>query len=88
MPVDDEQWQTTWRELIQQERSGSPQEPPRQEPPREEPVRMDHDTSTGRAPERPTDLEKRSWGDVLKRTVREVKEEELTDRAGALNYYG
>lgn len=49
---------------------------------------MDHGPSAGRAPERPTDLEKRSWRDVLKRTVREFKEDELTDRAAALTYYG
>jgi membrane protein len=37
-------------------------------------------------------LEKRranpSWGDVLKRTVRETQDDNLTDWAGALTYYG
>ena len=40
------------------------------------------------APSKPTDLGKRSWGGVLKRTVREFKEDALTDRAAALTYYG
>ncbi|MDP9403602.1 MAG: YihY/virulence factor BrkB family protein [Actinomycetota bacterium] len=40
------------------------------------------------APQGPTDLEPRSWRGVAKRTVREFKEDELTDRAAALTYYG
>jgi membrane protein len=43
---------------------------------------------TARAPEGPTDLGGGSWGDVLKRTVREFKEDNLTDWAAALTYYG
>ena len=39
-------------------------------------------------PDGPTDLEKPSWVGVLKRSVREFKEDELTDRAAALTYYG
>jgi membrane protein len=41
-----------------------------------------------RAPEKPTRLKKRSWGGVLKRTVTEFKEDNLTDWAAALTYYG
>lgn len=41
-----------------------------------------------RAPEEPTQLSKRSWRAVLKRTVREFQDDELTDRAAALTYYG
>jgi membrane protein len=41
-----------------------------------------------RAPEGPTDLSKRSWWGVLKRTVKEFKEDNLTDWAAALTYYG
>jgi membrane protein len=41
-----------------------------------------------RAPEKPTRLPRRSWGGVLKRTVREFKEDNLTDLAAALTYYG
>src|SRR4051794_40456920 len=41
----------------------------------------------GRAPETPTSLPKRSWFGVLKRTVREFKEDNLTDWAAALTYY-
>jgi len=42
----------------------------------------------GRAPEGPKDLPKRSWLGVLKRTVREFKDDNLTDWAAALTYYG
>lgn len=40
------------------------------------------------APDQPTELPKKSWGAVLKRTVAEFKEDELADRAAALTYYG
>src|ERR687889_1485051 len=36
----------------------------------------------------PTDLAGRSWWGVLKRTVSEFKEDNLTDWAAALTYYG
>ena len=41
-----------------------------------------------RAPDAPTHLGVRSWGGVLKRTVTEFKEDNLTDWAAALTYYG
>jgi membrane protein len=41
-----------------------------------------------RAPEEPTDLHARSWGGVLKRTVKEFKQDKLTVWAAALTYYG
>ncbi|MEU9286182.1 YihY/virulence factor BrkB family protein [Streptomyces sp. NPDC048275] len=41
-----------------------------------------------RAPESPTDLPRRSWGAVLKGTLKEFKKDELADRAAALTYYG
>jgi membrane protein len=41
-----------------------------------------------RAPDTPTRLGVRSWGGVLKRTVTEFKEDNLTDWAAALTYYG
>ncbi|WP_409467572.1 YihY/virulence factor BrkB family protein [Streptomyces sp. HC307] len=40
------------------------------------------------APDAPTHLPKRSWGAVLKGSLREFKDDELTDRAAALTYYG
>ena len=44
--------------------------------------------SNGRAPAEPTDLRTRSWWGVLKRSVREFREDNLTDWAAALTYYG
>ena len=44
--------------------------------------------SETRAPDKPTDLSKRTWKDTLKRTVREFKEDDLTLLAAALTYYG
>ncbi len=38
-------------------------------------------------PDTPTDLDKRAWLGVLKRTVREFKDDNLTDWAAALTYY-
>ncbi|MEU5716954.1 YihY/virulence factor BrkB family protein [Streptomyces sp. NPDC020403] len=40
------------------------------------------------APDKPTDLPKKSFGHVLRRTLKEFKDDELTDRAAALTYYG
>ena len=40
-----------------------------------------------RAPDDPTDLPMGSWRDALRRTVREFKEDNLTDWAAALTYY-
>src|SRR3954454_4148375 len=42
----------------------------------------------GGAPETPAKLGRRSWFGVLRRTVREFKEDNLTDWAAALTYYG
>jgi membrane protein len=39
-------------------------------------------------PDKPGELEKRSWSQVLKRTGKEFMEDELPDRAAALTYYG
>jgi membrane protein len=39
-------------------------------------------------PARPTELSKRSWRDVLVRTVREFRQDDLTLLAAALTYYG
>ncbi|GAA2766934.1 hypothetical protein GCM10010103_59750 [Streptomyces paradoxus] len=40
------------------------------------------------APDTPTDLPRKSWVAVLKGSLREFKDDELTDRAAALTYYG
>ncbi|MFF8609691.1 YihY/virulence factor BrkB family protein [Streptomyces sp. NPDC015346] len=39
-------------------------------------------------PDGPTEMGKRSWGAVLRRTLKEFKDDELPDRAAALTYYG
>jgi membrane protein len=41
-----------------------------------------------RAPDKPTQLQRGSWWAVLKRTVKEFREDNLTDWAAALTYYG
>jgi membrane protein len=40
------------------------------------------------APDQPTDLPKPAWGEVLKRTAKEFKADNLRDLAAALTYYG
>jgi len=50
-------------------------------------VEVDSGRAAGRAPEGPTELSKRSWWAVLKRTVREFSKDNLTDWAAALTYY-
>jgi membrane protein len=42
----------------------------------------------GDAPDSPTDIKGRQWGQVLKRTVKEFRKDNLTDWAAALTYYG
>jgi membrane protein len=39
-------------------------------------------------PEEPSDLPSRSWKEIFKRTVKEFQEDNLTDWAAALTYYG
>ncbi|MFF0887134.1 YihY/virulence factor BrkB family protein [Streptomyces sp. NPDC003456] len=41
-----------------------------------------------RAPDSPAELPKPAWGRVLKGALKEFKDDELTDRAAALTYYG
>jgi membrane protein len=46
------------------------------------------DPEDPRKPDDPTDLDRRSWWGVLKRTVTEFKDDDCTDWAAALTYYG
>jgi membrane protein len=46
------------------------------------------DEREDRAPDEPTDLGGKSWFATLKRTIREFQEDNLTDWAAALTYYG
>jgi membrane protein len=41
-----------------------------------------------RGDDQPTDLSRRAWGAVLKRTLKEFQADNLTDLAAALTYYG
>ena len=49
---------------------------------------MAHPGENGDAPEDPEEIPRRQWGTVLKRTVKEFREDDLTDWAAALTYYG
>jgi membrane protein len=44
--------------------------------------------SDGPDPDGPSELQKSDWKSILKRTVREFKDDDLTDWAAALTYYG
>src|ERR671916_1845312 len=55
---------------------------------REHDRETEHDQRDGREPDDPSDLGKGGWMGVLKRTGREFKEDNLTDWAAALTYYG
>src|SRR3954469_2845003 len=55
-------------------------------------TRADSDTEinasgNGGAPDDPTDLKGRNWKQLLKRTVKEFQDDDLTDWAAALTYY-
>jgi membrane protein len=49
---------------------------------------MAPDASPSAAPDEPSDLPARSWWQILKRTVKEFQDDNLTDWAAALTYYG
>ena len=51
-------------------------------------ARRERFTRPGDEPDSPTKLKARSWFGVLKRTVAEFKEDNLSDWAAALTYYG
>jgi membrane protein len=54
----------------------------------EQTQRRERFTRDGNEPDSPTKLKARSWFGVLRRTVTEFKEDNLTDWAAALTYYG
>ena len=49
---------------------------------------MAPDANRSAAPDEPSDLPGRSWWQILKRTVKEFQDDNLTDWAAALTYYG
>jgi membrane protein len=55
---------------------------------KDEPTRGERRPAKGGEPDSPPDLSGRGWFAILKRTVREFKEDNLTDWAAALTYYG
>ena len=60
-----------------------PEAPEREPAPERQPS-----AATSDEPDSPSELGRRSWRGVLKRTIAEFKEDDLTDRAAALTYYG
>ena len=48
----------------------------------------EHRADEQRGPEGPSDLRARSWWGALKRSAKEFKEDNCTDWAAALTYYG
>src|SRR3954447_2648722 len=55
---------------------------------RDDVTRQDGAAAGTREPDSPTDLGSRSWLGALKRTVKEFRDDNLTDWAAALTYYG
>lgn len=49
---------------------------------------MARQVGNGSAPDGPTDIKGRGWGQVLRRTIKEFRDDNLTDWAAALTYYG
>ncbi|MEU2426464.1 YihY/virulence factor BrkB family protein [Streptomyces sp. NPDC007851] len=72
-----------WRKVPRDDGDG----PGREVPPTPEEAGPGPDVER-RAPDAPTKLPRRAWGAVLKGALHEFKDDELTDRAAALTYYG
>jgi membrane protein len=73
------------------EHHGSDEAPEREAPEREIPPAEEMGPGPAveeRAPDTPTQLPKTAWGAVLRGSLKEFKDDELTDRAAALTYYG
>src|SRR5579875_1042541 len=49
---------------------------------------LDARSGEGTAPDTPRDMPKAGWLAILKRSIREFKHDDITDRAAALTYYG
>ncbi|MFN2556277.1 MAG: YihY/virulence factor BrkB family protein [Nitriliruptorales bacterium] len=85
MPEEGE-WRQEWRAKMQREQGGTRQVARAREGSQQ---RRDHDDSSGgQEPRKPSDLDRPSWGGVLKRTFAEFQDDDLTDWAAALTYYG
>jgi len=85
MPEVEEEWRRRWTERIQQEHHAVETQAAPQGRSEDRPARGQQD---GGAPKGPSQLDKPSWTGVLKRTVAEFKDDNLTDWAAALTYYG
>ncbi len=84
MVPEDEEWRRRWTEMTQQQGANSQTDQGARRAGRA----TDAGGADGQKPATPTDLKKPSWSGVLKRTVREFKEDNVTDWAAALTYYG
>ena len=83
MPEKDEEWRRKWAEMTQPEHPSAKQTGGARRA-----GEAQNGSTAHQPPKKPTDLEKPSWGAVLKRTVREFTEDNVTDWAAALTYYG
>ncbi len=84
---EEDEWRRRWVEQIQREQGEAQPAPQQQRPDPGAAGAAGGDRGSG-TPQRPTELQKPSWGGVLKRTVSEFKEDNLTDWAASLTYYG
>lgn len=84
MPEVDAEWRRRWAEMTRQPGAGT--SAPGQAGPTGETAA--DGAAERRPPGRPTDLGRPAWGEALKRTVRELRDDDVTDWAAALTYYG
>ncbi len=87
MPEPEEEWRRRWAERVQQQGEPAPTQAPAETGEGSQ-APAGGGPSDGRAPKGPSDLGKPSWSGVLKRTISEFKDDDLTDWAAALTYYG
>lgn len=77
----------------EQRPTGTAEKPPRQRPAEAAPTsgaatRSVPESEIDRKPDKPTDMPAAGWRDAVKRAVGEFKDDNLTDLAAALTYYG
>ncbi len=86
---DEDDWRRQWRAKMQREWGGARQSVQVDDDyPRQDTVRSAAARSDDAPPKKSSHLDKQSWGGVLKRTVVEFQDDNLTDWAAALTYFG